>query len=53
VHIVRCPPTASSVPPAECDPDKSRRTAMQRKIYWPSRLRLAVRWSRGGQLPVQ
>jgi two-component system, OmpR family, sensor histidine kinase KdpD len=53
VHIVPCPPTANSVPPAECDPDKSRRTAMQRKISWPSRLRLAVRWSRGGQPPVQ
>ena len=51
VHVVRCPPTANSVPPAERDPDKSRRTAMQRKISWPSRLRLAGRWSRGGQPP--
>jgi two-component system, OmpR family, sensor histidine kinase KdpD len=57
VHIVPCPPTANGVPPAECgpakSPDKSRRTAMQRKISWPGRLRLAVRWGRGGQPPVQ
>ena len=49
VHIVPCPPAANGVPPAECGPDKSRRTVTQRKISWPGRLRLAARWGRGGQ----
>lgn len=57
VHIVPCPPTANGVPPAECGPDRSsnkrRRTVMQQKISWPGRLRLAARWGRGGQPPVQ
>jgi hypothetical protein len=57
VHVVPCPPTAKGVPPAECGPDKSpnksRRTAMQRKISWPGRLRLEARWGRGGQPSVQ
>jgi hypothetical protein len=26
---------------------------MQQKIAWPGRLRLAARWGRGGQPPVQ
>jgi hypothetical protein len=56
VHIVPCPPTGHGVPPAERGPDKSpnkRGTVMQRKISWPGRLRLAARWGRNGQPPVQ
>jgi two-component system sensor histidine kinase KdpD len=57
VHIVPCPPTANGVPPAECGPDrgsnKRSRTVMPQKTSWPGRLRLAARWGRGGQPPVQ
>ena len=56
VHIVPCPPTGHGVLPAECGPDKrpdQRGTVRQRKISWPGRLRLAARWGRNGQPPVQ
>jgi two-component system, OmpR family, sensor histidine kinase KdpD len=56
VHIVSCPPTANGVPRAECGPDRSPnkgRTTVMQQIPWPGRLRLAARWGRGGQPPVQ
>jgi two-component system sensor histidine kinase KdpD len=57
VHIVPCPPTANGVPPAECGPGRSSnkrsRTVTPQKTSWPGRLRLAARWGRGGQPPVQ
>jgi two-component system, OmpR family, sensor histidine kinase KdpD len=47
VHVVPCPPTANSVPPAAGGPDESpskrRRRVMRQNISWPGRLRLVGR----------